>query len=160
MTGWDLVVTAKRRIGEFWSLTASQVYRELSGMAKAGLIKAERRGPRERQPYTITKAGRAAFSAWVEREPGAETIRFPLLLAVSFGRYIPQEKLAAIVERHRAMHAQRLATYEQLRNDPDSEVQKDPYALATLEYGVQYEKAAMAWFDSLPAIIGDRRKAK
>lgn len=156
MTGWDLVVTAQRRIGEFWSLTASQVYRELTSMAKAGLIKAGRRGPRDRQPYAITPSGRAAFNAWVEREPGPETIRFPLLLTVSFGQYIPRDKLVSIVARHRAMHAERLAQYEKHLNAKESAVHKDAYALATLQYGLQYERAALAWFDSLPEFISAR----
>ena len=32
LTGWDLVVTAQQRVGDFWSLTQSQVYRELAAM--------------------------------------------------------------------------------------------------------------------------------
>ena len=40
MTGWDLVTVAQQRIGNFWSLTQSQVYRELNAMAGAGLVEA------------------------------------------------------------------------------------------------------------------------
>ena len=36
MSGWDLAATAQTLIGDFWSLTRSQVYRELSAMASAG----------------------------------------------------------------------------------------------------------------------------
>ncbi len=89
MTGWDLVATAEARIGDFWSLTQSQVYRELAAMAEGGLVEAGERGPRDRQPYTITDAGRAAFAGWVDREPGPETIRFPLLLTILFGMHLP-----------------------------------------------------------------------
>lgn len=152
-TGWDLVATAQQRIGDFWSLTQSQVYRELAAMARAGLVEAGERGRRERQPYTITAAGRAAFAAWLEREPGAETIRFPLLLTFVFGRYLPRERLAAFVERHRAMHAARLAEYEATR--PHLEVMGDPFALATLDFGIAYEQAALTWFDALPPSIRD-----
>jgi len=34
MTGWDLVAVAQQRIGNFWTLTQSQVYRELTAMAR------------------------------------------------------------------------------------------------------------------------------
>ena len=88
MTGWDLVAIAQRRIGDFWSLTQSQVYRELAAMAEADLVRAGERGPRDRQPYELTDAGRAAFREWLNREPGAETIRFPLLLMLVFGRHL------------------------------------------------------------------------
>lgn len=33
MTGWELVAVAQERIGAFWTLTQSQVYRELASMA-------------------------------------------------------------------------------------------------------------------------------
>ena len=36
MTGWELVSSAQTTIGLFWSLTRSQVYRELSAMTAAG----------------------------------------------------------------------------------------------------------------------------
>ncbi len=38
MTGWDLVTVPEQRIGNFWTLTRSQVYRELAAMATAGLV--------------------------------------------------------------------------------------------------------------------------
>ncbi|MBA2276727.1 MAG: hypothetical protein H0W06_03085, partial [Chloroflexia bacterium] len=32
----------------------------------------------------------------------------------------------------------------------------DPYTLATLEFGLAYERAVLAWFDALPpAIVAD-----
>src|SRR5688572_7880831 len=88
LTGWDLVEVARAEIGDFWSLTQSQVYRELAAMATAGLVEAGERGPRDRRPYSITDAGRGAFAEWTAREPGSEIIRFPLLLTVLFGRHL------------------------------------------------------------------------
>src|SRR6266699_2831959 len=61
LTGWDLVQTAEREIGDFWSLTRSQVYRELAAMAEAGRVEAGERGPRDRRPYGLTEAGGPAF---------------------------------------------------------------------------------------------------
>ncbi len=84
MTGWDLVAVAQQRIGDFWTLTQSQVYRELAAMAGAGLVELGRPGPRDRKPYLITEAGRAAFREWIDREPALEQIRFPLLLSIMF----------------------------------------------------------------------------
>src|SRR5919106_1702189 len=51
-SGYELVAAAQHRIGDFWSLTQSQVYRELSWMAEAGLVTAGERGTRERRPRT------------------------------------------------------------------------------------------------------------
>ncbi len=154
LTGWELLATAQARIGDFWSLTQSQVYRELAAMAAAGLIVAGERGPRDRRPYRLTDTGRAAFATWAEREPGPETIRIPLLLAVCFGRALPPERLAAILARHRATHAARLAAYEAERAGCAAWAADDPYGLATLDFGIAYERAVLGWFDSLPATLG------
>ncbi|MGH8908728.1 MAG: PadR family transcriptional regulator [Egibacteraceae bacterium] len=151
MTGWDLVATAPARIGDFWSLTQSQVYRELAAMAAAGLIEAGERGRRDRRPYTITSAGRDAFADWLHREPAVESIRFPLLLIVMFGRHVPAPRLAQIVADHRRIHAERLAGYE--KTLAEGPTRADPYATATLDFGVRYERAVLEWFDALPATV-------
>lgn len=154
MTGWDLVALAQQKIGDFWSLTQSQVYRELTRMAEAGLVVAGERGRRDRRPYTITDAGRRAFAEWVRRPPGEETIRFPLLLTMLFGRHIPPEQLQEHLSAHRAAHAARLARYEQRHAELlDEATEADPYALATLRFGLAYERAVLDWFDSLPPQI-------
>lgn len=146
MSGWDLVETAQLVIGNFWSLTSSQVYRELLTMADKGLVTREEKGARERQPYSITDAGRAAFAEWVAQEPSPETIRFPLLLSISFGRHLAPERLAMHIRKHHTMHLERYAALEQLaRNDVG-----DPYLQATLRFGLGYERAVLDWFDSLP----------
>jgi DNA-binding PadR family transcriptional regulator len=44
------VATAQAVIGEFWSLTRCQVYRELAAMAQDGLIDAGEPGRRDRKP--------------------------------------------------------------------------------------------------------------
>jgi DNA-binding PadR family transcriptional regulator len=150
-SGWDLVAIAQREIGDFWSLTQSQVYRELTAMAATGLVTAHARGRRDRQPYAITDAGRAAFADWMSRSPGPEIIRFPLLLTVLFGRHLPPAQLADYLTAHRAIHAQRLAGYEEARASlPPGAAEAEPFTVATLEFGLAYERAVLAWFDALP----------
>lgn len=155
LTGWDLVQTAQRGIGDFWSLTQSQVYRELAAMAEAGLVEAGERGPRDRRPYALTDAGRAAFAEWVRREPGPESIRFPLLLVILFGRHLPAEQLGGFLARHRSVHASRLAGYERQHREAVAAGarESEPYAIATLEFGIAYERAVLEWFDRLPPKI-------
>ncbi len=153
MTGWDLVTVAQQRIGNFWTLTQSQVYRELAAMAKTGLVEAGPRERRDRKPYSITATGREAFAEWVDQEPGLEQIRFPLLLTIMFAAHLPAERLASMVAAHREVHAERLARYEQHRADMRDAPASDPFRLATLEFGLRYERAALDWFDELPAVL-------
>jgi DNA-binding PadR family transcriptional regulator len=154
MSGWDLVATAEQVIGDFWSLTRSQVYRELTWMADAGLIEAGERGSRDRRPYRLTPSGRAAFAAWAAEPPGAETIRFPLLLKISFGAHVPPGRLPGFVREHRQIHSARLAEYEAAAAGA---VDADPFAKATLAFGIAYERAVLSWFDSLPRAVRGAR---
>ncbi len=153
MTGWDLVTVAEQRIGNFWTLTQSQVYRELSAMATAELVEAGPPGPRERKPYTITDAGRAAFAEWIDREPALEQIRFPLLLTIMFAAHLPPDRLASIVAAHRAVHAERLDRYEQQRAASRDDPAPDAFRLATLDFGLRYERAVLDWFDQLSGTL-------
>ncbi len=153
MTGWDLVRTAEVTIGDFWSLTPSQVYRELQRLAADGLVEVGEPGPRDRRPHTVTPAGKAAFREWLSREPVAETIRFPLLLAVLFGAEAPDGVLGSSIAAHRRAHVERLAGYEQQRQAALAASDTSPYALATLDFGIRYERAVLDWFDHLPKQI-------
>ena len=153
MTGWDLVERAQERIGDFWTVTRSQVYRELAAMASDALIEAGAREARDRRPYRLTETGRAAFADWVNQEPGPETIRYPLLLTMAFGRHVPAERMAEFVATHRAAHAERLASYERAYADLVAEG-GDPFARATLEFGLVYERAVLTWFDGLASEVG------
>lgn len=149
MTGWDLVGAAQVVIGDFWSLTRSQVYRELTALTVAGFVTAGEPGPRDRTPYHLTDAGRAAFRDWASREPAAENIRFPLLLSTAFGQHLPPGTLGPFLAAHRARHAATLDRYaEQRRAMLDGHA--DPFALATLDFGLTYERAVLDWFDRLP----------
>ena len=61
MTGGQLVAAAIEHYGSFFSVTRSQVYRELPGLAAGGLLRLGKQGPRASQQYAITAAGRRAF---------------------------------------------------------------------------------------------------
>ena len=153
MAGWDLVAAAQQGIGNFWTLTQSQVYRELRAMAEAGLVEVGEPGPRDRKPYALTETGRAAFREWVVREPGMEQVRFPLLVTIMFARHVPPQRLAEIVAAHRTAHEERLAAYRERREELRNTAASDEFRLATLEFGLQYERAVLAWFDALPKLL-------
>lgn len=153
MTGWNLVATVTRQIGDFWSVTQSQVYRELATMAELGLIEAGETGPRDRRPYSITRAGRKVFREWLATDPGPETIRFPLLLVALFGKHLPPGRLGEFIHDHRTTHAKRRDEYTALLAAAESapaDQPADPYVEAVLRFGLAYETTVLDWFDSLP----------
>jgi DNA-binding PadR family transcriptional regulator len=150
-TGWDLVQAVEGSIGNFWNVTRSQVYRELRSLEAQGLVEAGETGARDRRPYTITDAGRVAFSRWIAHEPGPELIRSPLLLSVFFGEHLDPALLRRFLTLHRARHEQRLAQYEALHTALDG-VAGEQFAIYALRYGIEYERAALRWMDELPLL--------
>src|SRR6476661_5973993 len=58
MTGGQLVAAATERFGAFFSVTRSQVYRELPTLTDAGLLRLGEQGPRASQQYVVTTAGK------------------------------------------------------------------------------------------------------
>jgi DNA-binding PadR family transcriptional regulator len=149
MTGGELVAAAKERMEPFWSVTRSQVYRELPGLADAGYVRPGKLGPRAAQPYTITAAGKRAFRAWLVEEPGADHSRNPLVLRVSFGAHHQPGTVAKLVDEARGRHQEALAT-NRSRVTQIKRAGGDPYQLATAEFGVAYERALLRWLDSVP----------
>jgi DNA-binding PadR family transcriptional regulator len=156
MTGWNLVGLVEREIGDFWSVTQSQVYRELATMAQLGFVEAGELGPRDRRPYSITDAGRKAFRQWLASEPGEETIRFPLLLTVLFGRHLPPGRLVEFVEDHQVSHTRRRDHYITLLRTIEAapaDQRPDAFVLSTLNFGLAYETMILDWFATLPPAV-------
>ncbi|MEU0544766.1 PadR family transcriptional regulator [Nocardia sp. NPDC005978] len=149
MSGWDLVTLAQDRIGDFWTITQSQVYRELATMHQTGLVEKGETGARDRTPYRITENGREAFAEWIARDPGAETIRVPLLLTLSFGEFVDRDRLDRIIAANRTVHEQRLTGY--LSGHDEQRI--SPFERATLDFGIRYERAVLEWFDRLPELL-------
>ena len=149
LSGYELAKAASEIIGAFWHVTRSQVYRELASLSERGLIVPAGTGPRARQPYRITEAGREAFAGWVAQQPQLEQIRYPLLLTMAFGSWLGADRMLEFAEAHRSAHEERLARYRSLREDPGL----DGYQKATVAFGIRYEEAVLSWMSELPAIL-------
>lgn len=153
LTGGDLARVAQQRIGQFWSLTRSQVYRELAALEQDGLVRPGVPGKRDARPVRITDAGRAAYREWLTEHLPAETIRIPVLLAVAFGSSLDPAALNQVLTRSQAEHRGRLKEYRQLDAQLAEADGGEPWARATLSFGMHYEEAVLRWFATLPLEI-------
>jgi DNA-binding PadR family transcriptional regulator len=148
-SGYELWSAARDFIGDFWTVTRSQVYRELAALDDRGLIEAQPVGPRSRRAYRLTAQGRAAFAEWLAQPPGSEQIRYPLLLTLAFGASLDTDMLIGYIDAHRLEHQQRLTAYQEIAAAGGL----DRYQQATLGFGLHYEQAVLAWMDGLPALL-------
>lgn len=153
LTGGDLVRVAQQRIGQFWSLTRSQVYRELTVLERQGLVRPGTPGQRESRPVQITDAGRAAYREWLTERLPSDTIRIPVLLAVAFGSSLEPAALGGVLARSQREHRTRLKEYRRLDAQLADAEGGEPWARATLSFGMQYEEAVLRWFATLPAEV-------
>ncbi len=149
MTGGQLMAAAHRRLGAYWSMTRSQVYRELPALAEAGFVRLGKPGPRSSQPYSITSAGKRAFARWLAEEPGRESVRNPVALRVAFARYQSPAQLKAAYEQATEYHNSALNEAREAAKELKRE--GDEHAAAALEFAVGYHRAALAWLKAAPA---------
>jgi DNA-binding PadR family transcriptional regulator len=148
-SGYDLVAAAEEMLGGFWTITRSQVYRELAALADRGLVAKGAAGPRDRQPFRLTAAGRAAFRTWVNSSPEPEHLRVPLLLRLTFADAIDPGRLRSMLSDHQSVHQSRLDTYRSLdRQLAAAGVPAEQRV--TLAFGIGYETAVLRWFGQLP----------
>jgi DNA-binding PadR family transcriptional regulator len=161
-TAYELARRANRPLGYFWSARYGQIHPQLRLLAEAGLLEVEAApgpGPHDKRIFSVTEAGMGALGEWVCQPPRAEPTRDEMLLkayAVWTARpAAARGLLLAQAELHRA----RLAEYEVIQervlgSHPDGQVpHRDPDfgSLATLRYGIGYERNRLDWCEWLAA---------
>lgn len=147
-SGYDLIAAAEEMVGGFWTITRSQAYRELAALADRGLVKKGPAGPRDRQPFQLTPAGRAAFRQWVNSSPEPENLRIPLLLRLTFADAIDPDRLLSMLSDLHAVHRRRLAPTG--RWTGTSPQRACPRTSSHSGVRNRHETAVLRWFGQLP----------
>jgi DNA-binding PadR family transcriptional regulator len=148
MTGGQLMAASQSRLGPFWTMTRSQIYRELPGLADRGYVRAGKAGPRSSQPYAVTAAGKKAFTRWLGEPAGRDQLRNPLLLRAVFGEAAGADRLAELYEAKKEEHTTALGQVrEQLK---EAKKNSDQFAQGALEFAVSYHRAVLKWLESAP----------
>jgi DNA-binding PadR family transcriptional regulator len=148
MTGGQLMAAAESRLGRYWSMTRSQVYRELPALAEKGYVKPGRPGPRASQPYTITAAGRRAFTRWLTETPSRDALRNSVALRFAFGDKQTGAQLKDLQDHAVEYHTEELARARDLAREAKKE--GDQFGAAALEFAVSYNRAALSWLKTVP----------
>jgi DNA-binding PadR family transcriptional regulator len=144
-TGGQLVAVADERFGSFFSVTRSQVYRELPVLTDAGLLRLGKRGARSSQQYVITAAGKRAFKSWLNSTTGSDNLRSPLILRLVHAGQLTPKQRANLVGSARADY---LVHLDQAR--AEAKAATDPYAKAVADFTVAHWRAVLKLLDAIP----------
>ncbi|MBA8823034.1 DNA-binding PadR family transcriptional regulator [Saccharopolyspora lacisalsi] len=145
MTGGELVAAATDRFGGFFSVTRSQVYRELPALTDAGLLRLGKQGPRSSQQYVITAAGKRAFKSWLNTEPGPDNVRSPLILRLLYSGSLTPKQRANLVDSARIQYTEKLDEAKRAAKAAD-----DPYEKAAADFTVAHNRAVLKMIDAIP----------
>lgn len=143
-TGGQLVAEAGERFGSFFSVTRSQVYRELPVLAEAGLLKPGKQGARASRQYTITALGKRAFRAWLTAGNGTDAVRSPLVLRLLHVEALPEDQRIELVQSGRTAYKQRLAAERAVVARAGGPVER-----AVAEFTVAHTRAMLKLLDAV-----------
>ena len=133
MTGGELVGAAGEQFGGFFSVTRSQVYRELPALVEAGLLRLGKLGARASQQYRITAAGKRSFKAWLAGPGGVDAMRSPLVLRLLHAGALSEGERARLVGTSRTSYAERLKAAQETAGEAE-----DPYTRAVCSFTVAH----------------------
>ncbi|MDV6014573.1 PadR family transcriptional regulator [Haloechinothrix sp. LS1_15] len=143
-TGGQLVAAAEDAFGTFFSVTRSQVYRELPVLAEAGLVRLGKRGARSSQEYVLTPAGKKAFRQWINEDAGPDHIRSTMILRVINSGVVTDKQRAELMDKARARYKEQAATMRTVAKETE-----DPIDQAIAEFGYAYARAALKLVDAV-----------
>ncbi|MFC4333759.1 PadR family transcriptional regulator [Salininema proteolyticum] len=142
MTGGQLMAEATRRLGPYWTMTRSQVYRELPALAEAGYVRVGKPGPRASVPYTISASGKRAFTRWLNEPTRIGLLRDTVALKTVFADAMSDGARAELYDDATEQHQEALANARELAKEYSKE---DPGAAAAMEFAVGYHRSAINW---------------
>jgi PadR family transcriptional regulator, regulatory protein AphA len=147
-TGYDVKRVTDFSTRYFWRASYGQIYPELRGLEKAGLVRSreEPYGRRKRRVYDLTATGERALLEWLESDSDLYELRDEALLRLFFGELIPPERLLTLVRRRREICESSAALFRGIARDlgeitdPSGEV---------LRYGIESMEWNAAWWAGL-----------
>ncbi len=146
-TGYEIKSLMNRSTVYFWRESDSTLYPMLKVLAKEGKVSSEivYSGKKKKEIFSITEAGRAEFSTWLESPTGLEIPRNEFLLKLFFLTE-PVDMVRLFQERLQHMEKiytdyQKIATrLESLAVSPSQTVR-----LKTLRYGITHLNLEINW---------------
>jgi PadR family transcriptional regulator AphA len=143
MSGYEIKSLVDKSTRNFWAASYGQIYPELRRLSGAGLIegKAEPRGGRRRNVYSLTPAGRRELKAWLDVDAETFESRDEGLLKLFFAEAGGAEAAIRALDSKRRDHERLLAHLEEI----EATKRPDGFAYLVLRYGIECNRWQAEW---------------
>jgi PadR family transcriptional regulator AphA len=147
-SGYDLVRQFDKKLNFVWWASQGAIYGELPRMQAEGLIAPYSSGPRGRQSYEITTAGRTALQDWLRATPERRP-RDDLVLRIFSLWLLPPDDAADYLDGLADQYREQLSEYRRRQGDRPASVDAEDRARLfddiALAAGVAHESAMLQW---------------
>src|SRR5690242_8301074 len=117
MSGYGLARLFERTLARAWPARHPQIYPALAELERQGLLRVSETGPRRRKTYAVTADGVAEVQRWLRETQPDRTVRNETILRVFMLWLLESGEAVAFFDDEIESHTQRLAAFEQTRQD-------------------------------------------
>jgi DNA-binding PadR family transcriptional regulator len=171
-SGADLARRFDRSFGFFWPATHQQIYRELGGLERDGMVRSTGRdSSRGRaKDYEVLPAGRLELADWTGRQQDPRPVREELMIRLRASAVLDSPDIAPELRRHLELHRRQLGIYLDLKEQTFPPGSTGGTAgigntgrtgrggrlqLAVLEAGIMFERAWIEWAEETLESLAD-----
>jgi len=171
MTGYDLNKEFNESLGFFWQAKASQIYRELDAMERAGWLSSERiiqDDKPNKRVYSITAQGKAEFLQWLSSlDPINNALRTKsaFLMRIFFGGELNPESTLELLSVFRQTYLENathlntaMEEVNALPHEDERMSKNSKYWKLTALCGEIMYKANLEWVDRAIAILQEEEE--
>lgn len=140
-------------VASFWSVTQSQIYRELHTLERDQLVVSEREpgnGKPDRRIYSLSKRGKTELDAWLRAPVEPVHLRHPLLLKLVLATDVEPRAFDEVLAEYEGSLAAKRAEYTarlsmtQISSLARSKREATLWRLS-IEHGIAWAEAELAW---------------
>ncbi|HEY9666329.1 MAG TPA: PadR family transcriptional regulator [Coleofasciculaceae cyanobacterium] len=162
MTGYDLKTSCfDRCIAHLWPADQAQIYRTLDKLVEQGWItctvEIQPNRP-NRKVYSVTEAGKAELSRWLQCPQPLPTVREPLLVQLFFAAQLPNEAIIQLLEQQLVARREKLAecqTIELPALGDKSASREQMMQRLVLELVIRREETYMDWLKTAMDVLSE-----
>jgi DNA-binding PadR family transcriptional regulator len=153
MAGYDIRKRITHGMSYFWDLSYGQIYPALKALEKRGFVSKQVQhrpsGP-SRKVYSVTGKGLEALRGWLVKPVKKESMRYEILLKLTFGSQVPVEVNLKRIEEFRERSLGNLKMMEVYEEELRGVLDQSPdhlYLLLTVLMGKAVYRSHLEWAD-------------